>query len=102
MYESAKQCQRGDLARINNIISFDELLKLDGYDLRVLCSEKKADMTMRSLIIAAYTIKKEGLFNLKIAGQLPNYTNHLRIGVTKDEPMLRDILNKGIVYVIMY
>lgn len=61
-----------------------------------MVSEKKADMAMRSLIIAAYTIKKEGLFNLKIAGQFPNYTNHLRIGVAKDQLMLRDILNKGI------
>ena len=37
-----------------------------------LVSDKKADMTMRSLIVAAYTIKKEGFFNLKISGQLPN------------------------------
>jgi len=61
-----------------------------------LVSDKKADMTMRSLIVAAYTIKKEGFFNLKISGQLPNYTNQLRIGVIKSEPMLRDILDKGV------
>ncbi|WP_081696687.1 diguanylate cyclase [Megalodesulfovibrio gigas] len=61
-----------------------------------LVSEKKADMTMRSLIVAAYTIKKDGWFNLKIAGQLPNYANALRMGVVKTEPMLRDILNKGV------
>jgi len=53
-------------------------------------------MTMRSLIVAAYTIRKEGLFNLKISGQLPNYANNLRIGVLKTEPMLRDVLNKGV------
>lgn len=61
-----------------------------------LVSDKKADMTLRSLIVAAYTIKKEGFFNLKISGQLPNYTNQLRIGVIKSEPMLRDILDKGV------
>jgi len=61
-----------------------------------MVSDRKADMTMRSLIIAAYTIKKEGLFNLKIAGQLPDYTNQLRIGIVKEDPILRDILNKGI------
>lgn len=61
-----------------------------------LVSEKKADMTMRSLIVAAYTIKKEGYFNLKIAGQLPDYKNELRMGVIKSEPLLREILNKGI------
>lgn len=61
-----------------------------------MVSNKKADMTMRSLIVAAYTIKKEGFFNLKIAGQLPAYTNYLRIGVIRSEPLLRDILNKGV------
>ncbi len=61
-----------------------------------MVSEKKADITMRSLVVAAYTIKKEGLFNLKIAGQLPEYTNKLRMAVNKDEPILRDILSKGI------
>jgi len=58
-------------------------------------SDKKADFTLRALTIAAYTIKKSGYFNLKIAGQLPSYTNALRIGVLKTEPMLRDILNRG-------
>jgi len=61
-----------------------------------LVSEKKASMTIRSLIIAAYSIKKEGLFNLKISGQIPEYTNQLRIGIIKDEPILRNILNKGV------
>lgn len=60
-------------------------------------SNRSADMTLRSLTIAAYTIRKEGLFNLKIAGQAPdNYINRMRLGVLKSEPMLRDILNKGI------
>ncbi len=61
-----------------------------------LVSERKADMTVRSLIVAAYTIKKEGLFNLKISGQLPEFANALRIGVLKDEVLLRDILDKGV------
>lgn len=61
-----------------------------------MVSNKQADIAMRSLVVAAYTIKKEGMFNLKIAGQLPNYTNQLRIGVIKTEPILRDILDKGV------
>jgi diguanylate cyclase (GGDEF)-like protein len=61
-----------------------------------LVSERKADMTIRSLIVAAYAIKKEGLFNLKIAGHVPDFTNKLRIGVIKDERVLRDILDKGV------
>ncbi len=61
-----------------------------------LVSERKADMTIRSLIVAAYAIKKEGLFNLKIAGHVPDFTNKLRIGVVKQELVLRDILDKGV------
>lgn len=65
-------------------------------DAMKMVSEKKADMTVRSLIVAGYVIKKEGWFNLKIAGRIVGYENHLRIGVAKDEPILRDILDKGI------
>ncbi len=50
VYESAKQCQRGDLAKISGIMSFDELLKLDGFDLKVLCSEKQADVTLKRFL----------------------------------------------------
>ncbi|MGE4318615.1 MAG: diguanylate cyclase [Deferribacterales bacterium] len=56
----------------------------------------KADMTMRSLIMAAYTIREQGFFNLKIAGQLPDFTNKLSIGVIKSEPVLREVLNKAV------
>lgn len=61
-----------------------------------LVSERKVDMTVRSLIVAAHAIKKEGLFNLKVAGQIPEYTNQLRIGVIQQEPVLRNILDKGV------
>ncbi|AYJ79653.1 hypothetical protein AN286_05645 [Aliarcobacter cryaerophilus ATCC 43158] len=62
-----------------------------------LVEEYKADLTLRSLIITAYTIKKNGLFNLKIVGEPKDYENYLRIGVRNDEPILKDILNKAIV-----
>lgn len=61
-----------------------------------MVSERQADLTVRSLIVAAYTIKRQGWFNLKIAGQVPGYGNQLRIGVAKGEPLLRDILDKGV------
>jgi len=61
-----------------------------------LVSERGADMTLRSLTMAAYTIRKGGWFNLKIAGQFPEHANHLRIGVLRDLPLLRDILDKGV------
>lgn len=59
-------------------------------------NNREADMTLRSLSMAAYIIKREGLFNLKIAGTLPGYKNMLRIGVLHEHPILRDILNKSI------
>lgn len=61
-----------------------------------LVSNRKADITMRALIVAAHTIKREGWFNLKIAGQVPGYGNQFRIGVQKDDVLLRDILDKGV------
>ena len=61
-----------------------------------LVNERKADLTVRSLTVAAYTIRREGWFNLKIAGQLASLDNQFRIGVLKSEPLLRDILNKAI------
>jgi ABC-type amino acid transport substrate-binding protein len=63
-----------------------------------LVEEHKADLTLRSMIITAYTIKKNGLFNLKIIGEPKGYENNLRIGVRLDEPILKDILNKSIKY----
>jgi len=104
----------GDLRRLNNErvalprgTMVGERLRRDFPNLEVittgseqesvaLVSERKADLTVRSLIVAAYAIKKEGLFNLKIAGQIPEYQNFLRIGVLKDQPLLRDILDKGV------
>jgi len=90
--------------------SIEELVRRDYPNLKVIIveseaeaiamvSDRKADMTMRSLIMAANVIKKEGHFNLKIAGQLPGYANKLRIGVIKTEPILRDILDKAVLTV---
>ncbi|WP_337997053.1 diguanylate cyclase [Oleispirillum naphthae] len=87
--------------------AMEENIRRDYPNLRVLTvpseaeaiamvSDRRAEMTMRSLIVAAYTIKGEGLFNLKIAGKLPDYANRLRIGVRRSEPLLRDVLNKGV------
>ncbi|PJI97319.1 periplasmic/7TM domain sensor diguanylate cyclase [Acidovorax sp. 69] len=61
-----------------------------------MVSERKADMTLRSLIVAAHTIKQHGWFNLKISGQIPGYDNQLRVGVLQSETVLRDLLDKGI------
>lgn len=61
-----------------------------------LVNKRQADMTLRSLGMAAYHINKGGYFNLKIAGEMPTYVNNFRIGITKQDTILRNILNKGI------
>lgn len=87
--------------------AMEELIRKDYPNLKVLVveseaqairmvEERKADMTMRSLIVAAYTIREQGLFNLKIAGNLPEYQNKLRMGVVRADPLLRTVLNRGI------
>ena len=61
-----------------------------------MVSSRHGSMTMCSLMVAAYTLRKNGLFTLKIAGQLPMYMNHLRMGISKDDVILRNILDKGV------
>ena len=61
-----------------------------------MVTRREADLTLRSLIIAAWTIRSEGFFNLKIAGRIPEYDNHLRMGVLHREPLLREILDLAI------
>lgn len=59
-------------------------------------SKNKADITLRSLTMAVYTIKKNGWFNLKVAGEVPQYVNKLRIGINKEKAFLKEPLNLGI------
>lgn len=61
-----------------------------------MVSERKASMTLRSLVVAADTIKRGGWFNLKLAGVLPGYGNRLRIGVLHAEPVLLKVLDQGV------
>jgi len=61
-----------------------------------LVSKGKVDITLRSLTMAVYTIKKNGWFNLKVAGEVPEYVNKLRIGVSHEKAFFKEILNKGI------
>ncbi len=55
-----------------------------------------AEIGLRSRMIAYYVIRQQGFFNLRTAGDLVDYENRLRMGVLKDESILRDILNEGI------
>lgn len=72
-------------------------LKLIGtdseYEAFGMVSNRKADMTLRSRIVAGQNIKEKGWFNLKIASEVPGYENVLRMGVLKSLPALRDQLS---------
>lgn len=59
-------------------------------------NKKKADVTVRTMTMAGYVIKNKGYFNLKIAGEIPELSNNLRIGITKNDKILQGILNKAI------
>lgn len=51
--------------------------------------------TIGSLFIVTERIQRLGLSNLKIVGPT-EYRNELRVGVTKDEPVLFSIMNKAV------
>ncbi len=51
VYEAAKQCQRGDLARIEEIVGIEKLFEIEGFDLKVLCSEKKAAVSIKQFLL---------------------------------------------------
>lgn len=55
-----------------------------------------ADATLRSLTVAAYTIRNHGWFNLKIAGEIPDYKSLLRIGVRQEHTQLLEQLDAAI------
>ncbi|MCK7576242.1 MAG: diguanylate cyclase [Chromatiales bacterium] len=88
--------------------SVEERIRRDFPNLRVVhvatenavfqaVSQRQATLTLRPLTVAAHAIRKEGLFDLKIAGQAPEgYVNQLRIGVLKSEPRLRELLDRAI------
>ena len=97
----------GEVLALPKGTSVEEWLRRDFPQLRLMLvdseaqafeavNRRQADMTMRSLVVAASTLKREGWFNLKIAGQVPGYGNQLRIGVAKDQTALRDRLNVGV------
>lgn len=58
--------------------------------------DRRADVTLRSRLMAQYTVTHDGWFNLKVAGDMPGYDNLLRIGVNKAKPALRERLEKGV------
>lgn len=106
-YVADLQRLTGEVLVLPKGTSVEERLRTDYPNLEILLVDseeealayvdrKKADMTLRSLTMAAYVIKKGGYFNLKIAGEVPAYTNYLRMGITQKDEVLLGIINKGI------
>ncbi|MCF8111815.1 MAG: transporter substrate-binding domain-containing protein [Desulfobacteraceae bacterium] len=58
-------------------------------------AEGKADAAVGSLHRVSYAIHELGLYDLKIAGQTP-YKEYLRLGVSRDNPILTSIMNKAL------
>lgn len=50
VYESAKQCKRGDLAEIQPVLTFDEVVNLEGFDLKLICSEKEDAFSIKQFL----------------------------------------------------
>lgn len=62
----------------------------------LLVRDGHAQMSLRSLVVSAYTIGVGDFPELKIAGQMPELTNYLRMGVVHAAAPLLHILNKAI------
>jgi len=73
-----------------------EIEVFDTLDLAfVAVSQGKADAVATNIANAHYVVRNLGLANLKVAGVMP-YLFQLRYAVRRDEPVLRDILDKGV------
>ena len=71
-----------------------EIIEVENYNTAFdMVASGEADLTADYLISSGERIQKRGLFGLKIAGNTP-YKNDLRMGVQKDRPLLRSILDK--------
>ncbi|MFA6288321.1 MAG: transporter substrate-binding domain-containing protein [Opitutaceae bacterium] len=73
-----------------------EIEVFDTLDLAfVAVSQGRADVVATNIANAHYVVRNLGLANLKVAGVMP-YLFQLRYAVRRDEPVLRDILDKGV------
>ncbi|MDD3012526.1 MAG: RsmE family RNA methyltransferase [Candidatus Gastranaerophilales bacterium] len=49
-YEASKQCQRPGIPQINPILSLDELVTLDNYDIKFVCAERDAASSIKEFL----------------------------------------------------
>jgi len=52
VHESAKQCQRGDLAEVLPVGSFKDILNLENFDIKIVCSEKESSLSIKQALQA--------------------------------------------------
>ncbi|OGI17280.1 MAG: hypothetical protein A2287_09345 [Candidatus Melainabacteria bacterium RIFOXYA12_FULL_32_12] len=50
-YESSKQCQRVTIPEISQIISINELIELNNFDVKLVCAEKDAQFSIKKLLL---------------------------------------------------
>lgn len=74
-----------------------KIVNVDNFeDAFYLVQNKAADMTTHSLVSAAYIIKKDNIFNLKIVSENIIHEDKFKIAVLKNDITLLEILNKAI------
>ncbi len=49
-YEAAKQCKRTGIARIDKILTLQEVANLKDFDIKLVCSEKKTEHSIKSFL----------------------------------------------------
>lgn len=49
-YEASKQCQRPGIPQINSVLSLEELIKMDTFDIKFVCVEKDAELTIKEFL----------------------------------------------------
>lgn len=51
-YEAAKQCQRTSIPEISQIVSINELLNLNDFDIKFVCVEKNSKLSIKTFLTA--------------------------------------------------
>lgn len=85
----------------------EERLRRDAPDVRVLLVDDEpaafdavrdgaADVTLRSLIVAAHALRTGAWSDLRIAGAIPRYENRFCIGVARSHPRLHALLERAV------
>lgn len=49
-YESVKQCERANLPEISQIISFNELIEIDEFDVKLVCTERDSQLSIKEFL----------------------------------------------------